>query len=409
MIELLRDIAGLAWTASGAMLAVLALRLPVRRRFGAAPAYQLWLIVPVAMMATFIPILPPQQQVMAVPVLQLATFSAPALAAGAGAEWSRWILLAWAAGTAIAVLRFRRQHLTFVRSLGRLVERDGAFHSSAAAAGPALVGLWRPKVVVPRDFAHRYTAGEQALILAHERMHVCRRDPLANSTAALLQCVFWFNPIVHFAASRFRFDQELACDAAVMREHPRQRRSYASAMLKTQTDFTATPSTMSCHWQSTHPLKERLTTLHQSQPRAARRLTGRLLVAALVCAGGYSALAARAEPTPAPGAQTYDIAMTFTTPTTKAAPLLRVRATEQFKVQFDDKGKKATASFVLTPVGAKEVRLEGTVECGNSTPARPVLLTHLGATATVRVQETGTPGCELAMVVTQAAMGAPAN
>ncbi|MES2758635.1 MAG: hypothetical protein V4693_14775 [Pseudomonadota bacterium] len=147
----------------------------------------------------------------------------------------------------------------------------------------------------------------------------------------------------------------------------------------------------------------------QSQPRAARRFAGRVVVAAVICGGGFSALAAHAEPTPAPGAQTYDIAMMFTTPTTKAAPRLRVRATEQFKVQFDDKGKKMTAAFVLTPVGTKEVRLEGTVECGNRTPARPILLTHLGATATVKVQETGTPGCELAMVVTQAAMGVPAR
>ncbi|MDB5936639.1 MAG: energy transducer TonB [Massilia sp.] len=410
MTELAQQLAGLAWTASGAMLAVLMLRRPVRRWSGATLAYQGWLIVPAAMLATFVPIVRPYQRVLATPVLHLATYTGPVLATGSGGvEWANWALLAWAAGAVVAGIRFWRQHVLFMASLGSLSVRGGAFYSSSNAGGPALVGLWRPKVVVPADFAERYTAGEQALILAHERMHVRRGDPLANSVAALLQCVFWFNPIVHFAVNRFRFDQELACDAAVMREHPRQRRCYAHAMLKTQTDFTATPSTITCHWQSSHQLKERLMTLHQSQPRAARRLTGRLLVAALVCASGYSALSARADTAPRAGAKTYDVSMTFTTPAGKSAPRVLARGGEPFKVAMSDKGVKMMASFVVTPVDIKNVRLEGTVECGNGTPAHPVLITRLGMSATVKVQEAGAPGCELDIVVSEATMAAPAK
>jgi bla regulator protein BlaR1 len=264
-------------------------------------------------------------------------------------------------------------------------------------------------VVVPADFAQRYTPDEQALILAHERMHVRRRDPLANAAMALLQCAFWFNPIVHFAAGRFRFDQELACDAAVMRQHPRQRRCYARAMLKTATDFTATPSTIACQWQSSHPLKERLMTLHQTPPRAARRLTGRLLVAALVCAGGYSALSARADSTPPVGAKTYDISMTFTTAAGKSTPRVLARAGEAFKVAMDSNGVKMSASFVATPVDLKNVKLVGTVECGNRSPSHPILITPLGVHAAVKVQEAGQPGCEFDIIVAEATMPAPAK
>jgi hypothetical protein len=145
---------------------------------------------------------------------------------------------------------------------------------------------------------------------------------------------------------------------------------------------------------------------HQSQSDA-RRFAGRVLAATLVMAASCSALMAQADNTPPTGAQTYDVAMMFTTPTTKAAPRLRVYPAEKFKVAFDDKGAKMTASFILTPIGTKDVRLDGTVECGNRVPAKVVLQTQLGATASVRVEETGTPGCDLSMVVKQAAMGVP--
>ena len=55
-----------------------------------------------------------------------------------------------------------------------------------------------------------------------------------NAVVALIQCLCWFNPLVHLAARWIRFDQELACDAAVIAERPGLRRPYAEALLKTQ-------------------------------------------------------------------------------------------------------------------------------------------------------------------------------
>lgn len=266
MTEFLDSLASLAWAASGATLAMLLLRRALRHWFGAALAYQAWLIVPATMLATFVPVLPPQHEPITPMVLQLATYTGPVLAHSGGTAWAGWVLLAWAAGAFAAALWYWREHGAFVRSLGKLITRSGIFYGASSAFGPALVGLWRPRVVVPADFAQRYTVGEQALIIAHERFHVRRGDTVANALQAVLQCLFWFNPIMYVAAARFRFDQELACDAAVMRAHPQMRRAYAAAMLKTQSGFTATPSTMSCPWHSNHPLKERVMTLKKILP-----------------------------------------------------------------------------------------------------------------------------------------------
>jgi bla regulator protein BlaR1 len=405
--EFLAALAGLAWVASGAILATLLARRAVRRWFGAALAYQLWLIVPASMIASLISSLPSHRQVLVAPMLQLATYTEPVFAR-TEPGWTGWMLLAWTCGAVLVAIHFWRGHRLFLRSLGRLTEREGIFFAASAQCGPASVGLWRPRVIVPSDFKERYSAAEQMLIIAHERMHILRRDAYANALQALLQCLFWFNPLVLFAAGRFRFDQELACDAAVLRRQPCQRRSYAEAMLKTQTAFTVASGPITNHWQSSHPLKERILTLHQTPPSAARRRAGRILVATLACAGAYSALAARAGTAAVADAKTYLVAMTLTTPAGKSSPRLKVRASENFKVvTSDDSGARFTASLALTAVGSDSVKLQGTVECGKpgAAPlaARPELavITRLGEAATVKLEDAG-GNCELALVISDA-------
>jgi bla regulator protein BlaR1 len=141
---------------------------------------------------------------------------------------------------------------------------------------PVVIGLVRPKIVVPSDFETRYAAQEQALILAHEQMHVRRGDLFVNAACALARCLFWFDPLVHLAARLIRFDQEIACDAAVMRTYPHARKCYAGAMLKTQLAQEALP--LGCHWSSTHPLKERIMLLKHPPVRGLRRASGQVLI-----------------------------------------------------------------------------------------------------------------------------------
>jgi beta-lactamase regulating signal transducer with metallopeptidase domain len=72
------------------------------------------------------------------------------------------------------------------------------------------------------------------VVLAHERVHLERGDPPVNAALALLTCVNWFNPAAHVMSHWLKIDQELACDARVVAAHPKARKAYAQAMLKTQ-------------------------------------------------------------------------------------------------------------------------------------------------------------------------------
>ena len=177
--------------------------------------------------------------------LPLAVAAAPAF------DPMPWLALVWLFGTVGCAVLFVRQQRRFVRSLGHLSScDDGTSRAQATAACPALVGAWRPRIVLPADFERRYDNAERELILAHERAHRARGDAQANALAATLRCLYWFNPLVHLAASRFRHDQELACDQQVLRRHPAARRAYGEAMLKTQLAGGVLP--FGCHWGQLH-------------------------------------------------------------------------------------------------------------------------------------------------------------
>jgi TonB family protein len=281
-----------ALASSAAILLVLLLRKPMRTHFGAHTAYALWLLVP---LAAAVALLPAPVASMAMQIMPLSAVPAlipvaPAVPVVNAFDPLPWLGVAWALGLAISLAVLAWQQRRFVRALGRLsVVGERIVRAEATAGCPALVGAWQPRVVLPADFERRYSAAERDLILAHERAHCARGDAQLNVFAALLRCLFWFNPLVHIAASRFRFDQELACDAAVIARFPEARRPYADAMLKTQLADIGLPA--GCYWQSSHPLKERISMLKQPLPGRARRVLGIAVACSLILSGSYAAWA----------------------------------------------------------------------------------------------------------------------
>ena len=278
---------------SAALLVVLALRGPLRRVFGAGAAYAAWSALPVVLVGTLLPAMP-----MPVPSLPMSVMQAP-IAMLAETTPSRatpdiavLACLLWLAGCAVFAACFAWQQRRFVRGLGRIATRgDGIWLAKATAGLPAVIGVLRPRIVMPADALFRYDATERRLMLAHEREHIRHGDLLANAAVVVLRCVFWFNPLLHVAVRRFRDDQELACDARVIARNPQQRRAYGEAMFKTQLATQRLP--LGCHWGQSHPLKERIEMLKQPTPSSLRRNSGRALVIAILLASGYAAWAAQ--------------------------------------------------------------------------------------------------------------------
>ena len=273
------------------MLLVLAVREPVRRRFGAAVAYALWLVPAARLLmptltttvertlpaAEAAPI--PLQAISAPPMLAMPAIE-PSLIDRLGG-WESIAIALWLAGAAAMLVRaalvYRRQRRAVLGDAVQIA-RLGSIRlvRSGAVRGPLAFGIFDQVIAVPIDFDERFGAAQRRLALDHELAHHRSGDIVANHIAYVLLCLMWFNPLAWVSHAAFRFDQEAACDARVLdKADARDRAAYGQAIAKAASGrallFAGAldrPST----------LQRRLRAM-LSTPDSSRRLTGKAIVA----------------------------------------------------------------------------------------------------------------------------------
>lgn len=297
--ELMQWVVEAATVTTIAIVLVLALRPALVRMFGIRAAVLIWSLVPLALFASSLPArsidVAPASDIRTVISLDgLGQVAAAAQEVGQSLpiSWRIAASIAWLAGAALMLLVLAYRQNRFRRLLGSLHPAGRRlFASDRFAAGPALLGVLRPSVILPRDFERRFGTRQRRLMLAHEYTHLKRGDPFWNLAAAGFRCLFWFNPLVHIAATRFRHDQELACDATVLASRLGARRAYAAALLAQQDD-----SPVPAFGFGAHPLKERIRMLAKSRNTSARRhRVGSSLAIALALAMATIAWAANPQ------------------------------------------------------------------------------------------------------------------
>jgi murein DD-endopeptidase MepM/ murein hydrolase activator NlpD len=100
-----------------------------------------------------------------------------------------------------------------------------------APISPLLAGLIHPVLVLPSHM-RKLPPVQQQLIVAHELMHLRRRDHLWQHASMLLLVPLWFIPSVYSFNRSLRWAVELGCDRAVLEDRSvSERRSYAAALL----------------------------------------------------------------------------------------------------------------------------------------------------------------------------------
>ena len=113
--------------------------------------------------------------------------------------------------------------------LVRRAESGGGRLTSVACAAPVTVGWLHPEVILPEGW-REWPPAQVDAVLAHEREHARRRDPLVQWLALLNRAVFWFHPLAWWLERRLAALAEEACDTAVL-ERGHNPREYAGYLL----------------------------------------------------------------------------------------------------------------------------------------------------------------------------------
>ena len=118
----------------------------------------------------------------------------------------------WCAGAAALALYGLFSYLALRRRLCTATRLEDNVFESAAVRSPFVLGVLRPRIYLPYGLD-----GEScAFVLAHERYHLRRKDPLVRLFAFCLLALHWFNPLVWIAFSCMSRDMEMSCDEKVL-------------------------------------------------------------------------------------------------------------------------------------------------------------------------------------------------
>jgi TonB family protein len=257
---MLTDIVNHLWqsTLVAAALAALAVTL---RDDGAHVRYWLWWAASVKFLVPFslLTALGSALGTVGAPRLELADWPAtlgllaePMPEAAAWSPFALVLLGVWALGVAAvagswaaravqlrALLRASEPHHTAAR------RRAGGpeIRTSRALVEPALVGIVRPVLLLPRGIAEHLTSTQLDAVLEHELAHWRRRDNLTAAVHMLVEAGFWFHPLVWWIGARLVEERERACDEAVVRAG-HDGRTYAEGILNVCERYVA--STLKC-------------------------------------------------------------------------------------------------------------------------------------------------------------------
>jgi bla regulator protein BlaR1 len=123
-----------------------------------------------------------------------------------------WIAVS---ATLLAALVLNGLYLVWRRRRWRAGIVAGVSVYIASNVGPAVVGLLRPRIVVPQWLTDA-SASRQAMVIAHEQSHLRAHDPQLLTVALFLLVLMPWNLPLWWQLHRLRYAIEVDCDTRVL-------------------------------------------------------------------------------------------------------------------------------------------------------------------------------------------------
>jgi beta-lactamase regulating signal transducer with metallopeptidase domain len=129
-----------------------------------------------------------------------------------------WLVVGWSAMSVCALAILAMGWIQLRRRLRSAVaaEVDGVRVTVTQDIGPAVIGIVRPRIVVPR-WLLQADAATRASAIAHEQEHMRTQDIRVLGGSLLIALLFPWNLPVWWQLRRLRFAMEVDCDARVLR------------------------------------------------------------------------------------------------------------------------------------------------------------------------------------------------
>ena len=156
----------------------------------------------------------------------------------------------------------------------------------APDAGPAIVGLFRPRIVIPAWLLQE-PAARQRFVLAHEQSHLDAGDPHVLSIALCLLVAMPWNVPMWWQFHRLRRAIEVDCDARVLSREPAVT-EYCETLIQVGQNQSRSIGAVAAMSESGSFLEQRIRIM-LSKPGKWARLSAVAMIGASVCMAGFAA------------------------------------------------------------------------------------------------------------------------
>ena len=160
-------------------------------------------------------------------VVSVETPGAPAPVAKPSFDWKALIPWAWLGVAALFGVYSLVCYINLKRKVRLAVKIPGGWECEGIETA-FILGFVRPKIYIPMGMSRK----ERRYILAHERTHLEKGDHWIKMLGYIALALHWFNPLVWVSYILLCRDIEMACDERVIRfMEPEERKAYSAALL----------------------------------------------------------------------------------------------------------------------------------------------------------------------------------
>lgn len=276
----------------------------------------------------------------------------PRMAAGLDAVLPGWadfaVTLAWLTTSGVLLAILAIVHLRYRRRMTRwptmrLHNRD--IHVGDHG-GPAVIGLWRPAIVIPSSLLDAGTA-ELSVVLAHEEEHLLARDNWLLALGCVAAALIPWHPASWWMLARLRLAVEVDCDRRVLRRGI-ERRLYGETLIDLGARCRGLPLGVAALAEHSTHLERRLVAMTATSPRFPRSRAATLVaISALIVAA-----ACEARVPTSPEIERMDVAAAV------SSPLAMVALPSDVTPAYEIDGKPASADDARAISAARTASIE---------------------------------------------------
>lgn len=245
--------------------------------------------------------------------------------------------------------------------------------------GPAVTGILRPTILLPKQFMDSCSSHELKMAITHELEHIRRYDTLWLLLAQVALIVHWYNPLAYWLRKRLQEQAEIAVDAATLRKLGTGKVNEYAELLFKVASRNAAPAHLVAMARNSSSFRRRVEQLAVVQPITRLRTTSSVFVVLLFVFSGLSDAVSQQQETKATAAKSIvvvdsPIAKPLPDPTTAVQVVqANQQQAQKAEVRKAEAQKAEAPKSESTPTAPEDNAIAQAVEKPNAAQTQSVM------------------------------------